>query len=164
MSSNIYQITTEYKALMAEIEANEGELTEETAQALDFVREGFEQKAANYAFVIKTFDNNVDVIDAEIKRLQGLKKRNENNAERLKKRIEEAMKEFGLSKVEMPTVVLSLRASKSVSIEDANLIPKEYMRVKTTEEPNKTEIKKAIEEGKVVLGASITENVNLQIK
>jgi hypothetical protein len=162
--NSIYSLTAEYKALMAEIEANEGELTEESAARLDFVREGFEAKASNYAYVIKSFEDNASIIDAEIKRLQAMKKRAENNADRLSDRIKQAMMEFGITKVEMPTIKISFRTSKSVQVEDESLIPKEFMRVKTTEEPNKTEIKKAIEEGKIVTGASIVENINLSIK
>jgi hypothetical protein len=59
---------------------------------------------------------------------------------------------------------LSLRKSKSVEIIDADAIPQQFKTVKTTETINKTEIKKAIESGEIVSGATIKENKNLQIK
>ena len=74
-----------------------------------------------------------------------------------------ALEIFGESK-KIDTFTLSLRKSKSVEIIDAELIPEAYRVVKTTETINKIEIKKAIESGLTVSGATIKENNNLQIK
>jgi hypothetical protein len=91
-----------------------------------------------------------------------LKKKRENNIERLKDRVKTAMQTFGVSKIETPTLTLSLRSSKAVEVVDENLVDEEYFRVK--KEVSKTELKKAIEEGKEVFGARIVENISLQIK
>jgi hypothetical protein len=158
----LYNITNEQKALLAKIEANEGELTPEILERIEITEELFHSKAADYGYVIKTFEDTSSVIDKEIKRLQELKKKADNNAERLKQRIKDAMIQFGYEKVETPTITLSFRKSESVEITDESLISNEYMRFKS--EPDKTEIKKALKEGKSVHGAMLIENKNLQIK
>jgi hypothetical protein len=159
---NIFKIENEYKLLMQEIEANEGELTDEMAQRLEITQANLQEKATNYAFVVKHYEGEADIIAAEIKRLQELKKKRENNIERLKDRVKTAMQTFGVSKIETPTLTLSLRSSKAVEVVDENLVDEEYFRVK--KEVSKTELKKAIEEGKEVFGARIVENISLQIK
>ena len=47
---------------------------------------------------------------------------------------------------------------------DTNELPKEFKTIKVTETPDKTAIKKAIEQGQEVAGCELVENLNLQIK
>ena len=68
------------------------------------------------------------------------------------------------AKKEVDTFELSIRKSKSIDVYDESIVPQEYKEIKTTETINKTEIKKAIESGVTVPGATIKENNNLQIK
>ena len=58
---------------------------------------------------------------------------------------------------------ISIRKSESTEITDLSLIPKEFLKFKEPE-PNKTEIKKAIKEGREIQGAVIIENESLVIK
>jgi hypothetical protein len=162
MNITLYNISNEQKAIMAEIEANEGELTDEIIAKIEFNEVVFHEKAIDYGYVIKQFEDTSDVIAKEIKRLQDLKKKADNNAERLRVRITEAMKQFGLTEVKSDTLRLSFRASKAVEVFDEKLIPSEYM--KFTASPDKTAIKKAIELGDDVQGARVVSNDNLQIK
>lgn len=162
MSITLYNISNEQKAIMAEIEASEGELTDEIIAKIEFNEVMFQEKAIDYGFVIKQFEDTSDVIAKEIKRLQELKKKADNNAERLRSRITEAMNQFGVSEVKSDVLKLSFRKSKAVEIFDEALIEAKYIDFKPV--PNKTEIKKALESGEDVQGARIVENQNLQIK
>ncbi len=59
---------------------------------LDGIDEELEEKAENYAKVIRTFEADIDAIDVEIKRLQAMKKTRTNAIERLKKHLFDSMK------------------------------------------------------------------------
>lgn len=149
---------------MYEIEQAEGEITPEIADRLDAVSSNIEVKTQNYAFIIKSYDSNVDAIDAEIERLQTLKQRNKRNIENLKARLKGAMEDMGVEKISTPLITASLRKSESVEVDDETLVPMEYKNKKVEYKVDKTRIKEAIKSGTSVFGASIKTNTNLQIK
>lgn len=158
----LYNIQNEQKAIMAEIEMNGGDLSPEILERIQFVEERFDEKAANYGLVIKTYEDNSEIIAKEIKRLQEFKKREDNKVELLKQRIKDAMIQFGLEKVETPMMKISFRKSTAVEILDENAIEARFSTFKTS--PDKVAIKKALEAGEQVLGAVLVENQNIQIK
>lgn len=161
---NIFQIKNEYAHLINQVIECEGELSPELSQALAINEQELKEKAVNYGFAIRMFEYDNDSIDAEIKRLQELKKRNSNKVEWLKKTIEDAMQHFSIEKVESPTLKLSFRKSESIKIINEAQIPDELMTIKTTKTPNKIAIKEAIKRGEEVEGAIVDINYNLQIK
>jgi hypothetical protein len=57
-----------------------------------------------------------------------------------------------------------LEESKSVSVEDINLLPNEYKTIKIVETVDKKAIKTALDSGKEIKGCSIVVNKNLRIK
>lgn len=164
MSKSIFNIQQEYIDLLNQLEESDGELTPELEQALVINQQELEVKSVGYAHVIRKIEGDVDLIAAEIKRLQALKKAKETTVDRLKTSIESAMDLYGIRKVETPTMVLSLRPSESVTVEDEIVLPKEYVVAKTTYSPDKVAIKKAIKAGEKISGATITVNQNLQIR
>ena len=159
---NLFNIQQQYLSLAEQI--SEGELTPELEQALQINETELKEKAVNYGFVIRGYEYNNTCIDNEIKRLQELKKRNTNVVNRLENSISEAMKLYGIEKVESPTLKLSFRKSESTEIVNEAQIDDKFMTIKTTVTPNKTAIKEAIKNGEVVEGAVLVTNFNLQIK
>lgn len=164
MSKSIFNIQKEYFELLTQLEECDGELTPELEQALVVSQHELEEKAVGYSHVIRKVDSDIDVIAAEIKRLQALKKAKETTVDRLKSAVENAMVMFGVQKVEAATTVLSLRKSESTEITNEAALPKEYLTEKITYTPNKNAIKEAIREGKEVSGANLVTKYNLQIK
>lgn len=158
----LYEIGKEQLAVIADIEMNEGEITEEIQQRINFLAENFEEKAVAYGFVIKKFDDDVTLIDNEIKRLQGLKKKALKVRDYLDARISTAMHEFGFEKVQSPTLTLSFRKSQAVEVFNEALLPQKYFNYAPT--VDKTAIKTALKEGVDVQGARLITNENLQIK
>lgn len=161
---NIYNIQKEYFSLINEIIENNSELTPQLEQALQINQEQLQAKGIQYGYVIKSIESEIDIIDAEIKRLSDLKKVRENAVERLKMTLKGAMELYGVVELKTPTLKINFRKSESIEITDFDSLPKEYVTVKTTEIPNKAEIKQAIKEGKLVEGAELRTNNNLQIK
>ena len=163
MEKSLYQITADQAELFNQIDELDGELTPELEEALKINADNFQEKARGYIWMIKKLEADNSTINEEMNRLERIEKRNDKLIDRLKESMKMALEIFGESK-KIDTFTLSLRKSKSVEIIDAELIPEAYRVVKTTETINKNEIKKAIERGVNVAGATIKENQNLQIK
>ena len=104
-----------------------------------------QEKAVNYGYVIKESENQISLIDAEIKRLQDLKKVQSNKIDRLKETVLNAMNIYGIEKINSPFLNISIRKSESVEVTEG--LPMEYMIEKTTYAPDKTRIKNAIKSG-----------------
>ena len=165
---NLYEITQEQLAIISYLEENGGELSQEVEQALAITQEAFETKAEAYSYIILKMEGESDMIAAEIKRLQALKKTKDNSSERLRESLSLAMVAFGredakgIKRFETPTLRLSTRKSESVQVYDEKAIPGRYMIVK--HEVSKTLIKEAIAQGIEVDGAKIVTKQSVQIK
>jgi len=161
---NLYQIENEYLQLSEMLIESEGELTPELEQALEINGNNLKNKAVNYGYVIKQMEGNVDLIDAEIKRLQAMKKSRVNAAELLKETIKTAMLMYDLNTIEIPTLKLSFRKSESIEIINEAQLTAEFVNTKQVTTPDKISIKTALKEGREVAGAVMVTNLNLQIK
>ena len=164
MKLTIYQIEQSYNQLAEELIENGGELTPSLEEALAITEEQLQNKSVAYSFVIKQMDADVDIIDAEIKRLQGLKKQREKASDYLKERIKHAMDTFQIEEIKTPLVKINFRKSESVEVDDVNALPAAFKVVKVTEQADKAAIKAAIKDGVEVTGCRIETHRNLQIK
>ena len=162
MKNTLYDIKQEYLELINQVEELEGELTPEIEEQLQINKNELQNKAIAYHSVILSKDAFNMQIDNEIKRLQALKKRNNNLIDNLKNRLVGAIQMFG--EFTVGTNTFGLRKSERVEVEDVNSLPKEYKTVKVTEQANKTEIKKALKLGKNIENCNIVECFNLKIK
>lgn len=164
-AKSMYQIRVDHLSLMQMIEDADGELTEEIEQALNLTQDEFNEKALSYGLVVKHFDDEAEIINKEILRLSDKLKQAQKRKELFMQRLGEAMLQFGVEKIETPTLKLSFRKSESIEIEDESLIP-EFVKeeVPATWKISKTKIKAAIKEGQTIPGASLVVNQNLQIK
>lgn len=160
---SLYHILEEHLILQERLLECEGELTPELESALALTEEDLKVKAVSYGYVIKSFEDDAEAIDKEIKRLTALQERRKKNANRLKEAIKGAMQRFKIDKIELNNLTLSFRKSESVDITGivhpkyCRLIPSQYV-------PDKALIKAAFKEGKQPRGAKLVENQNLQIK
>ncbi len=164
MKQSIYQIKSEYQLLINQVIDADGELTSELETALTINKEQLQSKAVDYSYVIKQLDSDCEQIDAELKRLQQLKKVRTNLAERLKNTISDAMNLYEVEKIETPLIKLSFRNSESVEITNESQLDACFIVTKTVTSPDKKAIKDAIKGGVLVCGATISYNKNLQIR
>ncbi len=160
--SSLYKINENMLALLNQIDDNDGELTDDILKQLEITNDELYDKSENYLAVIKDRESLDTQIDDEIKRLQAMKKANKNLVSRLKNSLLNAVNIFG--EFEVGLVKFGLRKSTSVDVSaNANDLPKEYKTVKVTEQPNKTEIKKALKRGEHIEGCALITNYNLKI-
>jgi hypothetical protein len=176
MKKSLYNIEAEYLEIANQLE--DGELSPELETALAINEKELQGKAIAYAYVIKDSEDTVTAIDAEIKRLQGLKKTEQNKVKRLKDTIQNAMELYGITEIKTKTLKLNFRKSEGVVCTFDNpqkfdswwdvqksLIGEEFVTtVPELSKPNLTAIKKAIKEGIEIEGFEIEERWSLQIK
>jgi len=162
--SSLFQISNDMQLIVNELIANGGELTDELQDQLQITESQMKQKASGYAQVIRAMKYDNDVVDAEIKRLQAIKKVRKNTTERLENALSDAMQQFELDVIDTPTTKISFRSSQSVEITDENAIDKQFKTQIITTKIDKMEIKRAIKGGATVDGAELITNKNLQIK
>lgn len=154
----LYEITE----LQKELEREDDEELKQDLQELIAVE--LEKKSNNIVYVIKNLEGNNAAIDAEIERLQALKKRNSSNIDKVKSNILWFMQENNVDTIKSDLATFSKRKSESTDIESIELIPQEFITIKQTFTPDKTAIKKAIKEGREVAGAKVITNYSLQVK
>ena len=161
--ASIYELTVEAQKLASIL--SEGELTEEIENSLAINQNELQQKAIDYGYVIKSFESDINAIDSEIKRLQGLKTARNNAIKRMKDSVLEAMQIYGIEKVESPTLKLSIRNNpESVNLVNEYQIPDKFKKEKVTVTISKSEIKKALQDGEDVPGATLERSQTIQIK
>jgi hypothetical protein len=161
----LFEIEEERLRLNTMIEEAAGELTPELEAALEVNEQNLMDKAKTYREIILSNNTDIDLARQEIKRLQDLVKSRERTNEAMKTRLKDAMQLFGVPRIALDGGVggvLSFRKSEQVSIEDETAIADTYKKVTYT--IDKAAIKAAIKEGNSVAGATIIENMNLQIK
>lgn len=161
MKQSLYGIIEEQRYTLAEIEEMQGELTPELEQQLEITALQLESKSIAYLEVIKTKDAFNLQITEEIKRLEAMKKVNDNLVTRLKDNLLIAVKTFGDFEVGLNK--FGTRKSTTVEIEDVNQLPKEFKSIKVSEAADKKAIKEALQRGTEIDGCSIKEHQNLKI-
>lgn len=160
---SLYEITQTFQNLhflLAEELATEDELR----ASMEQIDAELEDKADAYASFITSLKGEEDMIDAEIKRLQGMKQSRANKREMLKRNLENSMILTG--KVKFKTPLHSYWIQKNpgrlkVDI-DYDKLPTEFQI--TTITPDNDKIKAAIKEGQTVEGCEIIPTESIRIR
>lgn len=164
MEKSLYKIDRELIALLEAIAEQEGEITPEQDEQLAINRYELETKAVDYSMAILQLNAWVEMADKEAKRVTAIKNAYKKTSETLKQRITDAMERYDIKEVKDATIKVSLRKSVQTIIDDLDQVPKQYKTVKVETTPDKTAIKKAIQEGEIIEGAHLEEKNNLQIR
>lgn len=93
--NSLYQISEELLSIFNNIEANEGEVTEEELLALEIKQEELNEKLASYKKAIRCWESDIDACKQEEKRIKAARQVKENRIDKLKDRMLEAVLQFG---------------------------------------------------------------------
>lgn len=118
-------------------------------------------KIENIALWIKNLEAEANSIADEMKALKARKESKERLAKNLRGNIQHSL---AGEKFETSKVAISYRRSTQVEVTDIGLLDADYLRTKTTVEPDKVAIKEALKNGEEVEGAKLVENVSMQLK
>lgn len=148
-------------AIEKAIDQETGEvISEDALTGLEQLEMDREQKIENCVMYIKDTAARAKAIKEEVKTLQERARALENKSEATKNYLQSALNG---EKFESPKCKISYRKSESISIDPDALIPYEYVK-RRDPEYDKTALKKAIKEGKVIDGVTLVEKQNIQIK
>lgn len=161
----LYQLATEYRD--ASDRLHDLDLPEEViADTLEGMAGELQEKAKNVAFVIRNMEAMAEQIKAAETEMARRRKALEGRAARVREYLHSNMERCGISKIETPWFVLSIRNNpESVQIIDEAAIPPDYLReIPARHEPDKALIKQAIKDGYDVPGCVLKRGTSLQIK
>lgn len=143
-------------------EVKDAALLEELQQGIETT---LKEKSADIVKYYKNRDSLIESIDKEIKRLQELKKIGEKKQDSFKNYIKMCMEKMGVKKIETSNGNISLRKTpESVELIDEEIIPEKFKTTIQLEKISKTDIKKALQEGEEVPGATLKRGMSINIK
>jgi chaperonin cofactor prefoldin len=126
---------------------------------------GASAKLEDYVHVTKSFEAEITMYDAEIKRLTENKRILQNRIEYMKSKMIEFMQAAGQKTANAGTFKLTMRENKSCEIENIDLIPMEYMReIPAKLEPDKKAMLTALKNGEKISGASLKTSYSVTAK
>lgn len=179
MSQSLFNITLEKRLLLEQIEANDGELTEELAEALAINQDDFLEKSEGYAYIIQKLNADIEAGQKEIERI-GLYVASKQKAKaRLEETLIYSLKLFGSQRqtktgntvyeAQSGFFKFSTKKSESLEIEDLEEVPEIYLvdvpqPPKPPDRPDKDAIKRDLKLGKEVPGVRIVEKYSLTLK
>ncbi len=167
MPLNLYQIADQYRRAFFQLADSDFD-----DQTIDDTLEGLEgeflEVGSNIAAFWLNLGAEVDAIKAAEKRLYDRRKALEARQERLKEYLRVNMARCGITEIKANdssfVARLYIGRDEVVAISDSSRIPADYLRETVIVEPDKTQIKKAIEDGYDVPGAHIEVRDRLTIK
>ena len=156
----LYELTSSYQQVLEIAEQLEAETLKDT---LDAINDAVESKVENTAFVIKSLEGNISVIDEEIKRLQAMKSAQQNNVKSLKMYIQDAMEQVGLEKVQGDLIKIAIQNNPpSVRLRDG-FNNSDYL-VEVAPRVDKKAILADLKQGKDINGAELVQGRSLRIR
>ncbi len=164
MNVSLYEISTDFLKALDGLEVDEETGEIKNFDAVESLNAQFEEKAESVACYIKNLAAFADDLKAEEDTLSARRKSAERRIDSMKKYLTSCLESVGKDKVETVRARISFRKSVQVQIEDEAALPADYVTTTVTKSPDKTAIKKAIQGGQDVTGASLIEKRNIQIK
>jgi hypothetical protein len=146
------------EALQECFDAETGEITDITRfEDLQLERE---QKLENIACWIKNLEADAEALKAQKMAFAERQKETENKAERLRNYLQYALQNTNFKTV---NVEVKFRKTQKVEVPDVYKLDENFLKYS---EPtaDKTAIKKAIQDGQAVEGATLIENISMSIK
>ena len=123
--SSLYNLKEDYKRVLElQAEGVDEEVIKDTLESID---DAIEDKADSYSFVIREKKGQNDTIDEEIKRLQALKRSNNNLIKLLQENLYEVMKDTGKTKFKTDLNSFWIQKSPpSIDIKYEDNIPEDF--------------------------------------
>jgi len=159
----LYEIPSAMEQILNEVD-EDGVLTENALANLDKIELSLQEKSTGIWMIMTKLEWFENTIDAEIKRLQDLKKSYKANRENLKQYLWYNLQKLWKEKLETELFKFSFRKSESVKITDETIIPDEFFKEKTVKTLDKARVKQVLKEWNFMSGAELEIKNNLQIK
>ena len=146
------------------VDMETGEVLRDIWSELDALEIERKEKIANIALFIKETKKEAEALREYARQISERAKAKENRVERLINWAATSMLAYGEHTIEDKRVRVTATTSKSVKVDDVDVLPDEYKRVKTTVEADKTKLTKALKNGETFEGVWVIEKPSLRIK
>lgn len=157
--ASLYELTDSAAVLYEMLQAEEldEQTFNDTLEAM-----GVGEKLEAYCQIIGQLKADIEMFKSEAARIAARKKTAENSEQRMRDAVLAYLKATGRTKDKAGTFSVSISTSKAVQINDENLLPAVYL---IPQEPkiDKMAIKKALQDGEKVDGATLVENEGVRI-
>ncbi|GAI76762.1 unnamed protein product [marine sediment metagenome] len=157
ITKSLYQC----QELMNQIEADDGEVSEEQLKAIVELHTQSLEKLTSLCGFIRYLEHGIEACKGEKDRINRMQKTAENRLARVKQYVTPFVKSQG--RINLDTVTLSVRKSISVELEPDFKNPY-FCKVVKELIPDKRAIKEALKDQEKIKGARLVTNFNLQIK
>lgn len=121
--ASLYNISNDILNVFADIEVNEGEVTEEQISALAIKQEELRDKLDSYVKAVKEFQSNADFCKKEKQAINNRQNVYKNRVERLKQAMLDAVVQFGNEGktnkfIDLPTCKIFTKQSTSIQVDE----------------------------------------------
>ena len=157
ITKSLYQC----QELMNQIEANDGEVSEEQLKTIVELHTQSMEKLKSLCGFIRYLEHGIEACKAEKERVNQMQKAAENRLARVKQYVTPFVKSQG--RINLDTITLSIRKSVSIELEPGFKNPY-FCKVVKELIPDKRAIKEALKNEEKIQGARLVTNLNLQIK
>lgn len=159
---NLYEIDQKMMdAFAAAVDPETGEIIdEEMKDSFDQLAIDRDQKIENICLFIKNLRAEAAALKAEKEAFAAREKASENKAESLLRYLKGYLNGEAFKATR---AAVSWRRTKSVKIDDLNMIPADYV-IQPDPVPNKMAIRRAIAAGETVPGAELVENQSMTVR
>lgn len=160
---NLYAIKTEMTSLLdgiAEVGLDSPEATAALAEHMEALVGAFDDKADDYAALIRICETRAAARREESERMTALARDDEALADRLRETLLTAMQQTNRTKVDTARFKLAVRRNGGkvpVEVVDADALPDEYRIPRVTMAVDRDAIRAALEAGTPVPGATLGE-------
>lgn len=158
----LYQINQEIDQIMS-LATDTGELPDDVYEQLMQLSLAEGDKLEGIGLWIKNMAAESDAIKNETDNLAQRRKAIDNRIESTKSFIGRYLEQTGRQKIETPRVILSLRSSTAVVLDNESIIPQQYY-VMQDPKFSKADIKRDLSAGLEVPGARLESRQNVQVK
>lgn len=163
---NLYKIANEYQEVLNKtFDEETGEVNEAALALLDAVEKNIKEKGIAVASYIKNLEAEKNAIETAKKEMGERERRLANRLASLSDYLHSNMERCGINEISSPYFVIKLKKNPvSVDDYDRDLIPDEYKRVVKEIKIDKLQIKKDLQAGVEIPGATLKQSTRLEIR
>jgi hypothetical protein len=161
----LFELAAEYRAVSDKL--HDLELDDQTiSDTLEGIGGDLQEKSINVAKYFRNMESDADRIEEAAKQMLARAKAIRNRSASLKNYLFVNMERAGISKIESPWFVVSIKQNpESVQVDDETAIPKDYFKeIPVSYQLDKALVKKAIKDGFTVQGCHLSRSNRLEIK
>ncbi len=167
MGDNLLNLTENLKSVFFQVQDYEDRKEAVPEDLIEIINQLVDRQADKVDAVVSFYrrcDSEIDWLKGEIEKIKIQVKRYERIQERLEYISGAALLAEGTKSIEGKINKIASRKTEFVEILDQSMIPNEYLRIKTTIEPDKERIKADLKKGLDVPGCvlKVKESVNFR--